>query len=90
MSDYKPHYPQDGTYSSLTLYSRRSSLTLENLDSNLPSNVGAVIIRRKNNKVVLKGDLFKLDVAQSKDGGLMVQIVQLDPEATGLLGKFLF
>ena len=78
---------QDGTYSSLTIYSGMSSVTLKNkLNHPLPASVGSVTIKQKNSRVVLIGDMFKLNVVQSDGEGFRVEIVRIDDEVTGFLG----
>ncbi|XP_063687572.1 uncharacterized protein LOC134820861 isoform X3 [Bolinopsis microptera] len=78
---------KDGTYSSLTIYSGLNSVTLKNkLNHPLPSSVGSVTIKQKNSRVVLIGDMFKLNVVQSDGEGFRVEIVRIDDEVTGFLG----
>jgi len=88
ISSNKLHFHfQDGTYSSLTIYSGMSSVTLKNkLNHPLPTSVGGVTIKQKNSRVVLIGDMFKLNVVQSDGEGFRVEIVRIDDEVTGFLG----
>ena len=73
----------------MTIFAGLKSITLEDLNTRLPSSIGRVMIRQKNNRVVLIGDMFKLNVVRSSSGseGLRVEIVHLDEEVTGLLGE---